>query len=140
MLKLIQTGGPYHSLHCPALGPQPSGKSRRLPEVYCIVSRLGCFDLFSKVQYTIHILPGVFPGQVTCSGQTPGLQFSMATHSERNWSPHVPTEPLPLPVCHFPTAAFQAAALATVHKDTCEPQLMWLPQWNIGIGSPVMSH
>ncbi|KAG7454803.1 hypothetical protein MATL_G00263620 [Megalops atlanticus] len=27
----------------------PSGKGRRLPEVYCIVSRLGCFDLFSKV-------------------------------------------------------------------------------------------
>ncbi|KAG7263167.1 hypothetical protein CRUP_002658 [Coryphaenoides rupestris] len=26
----------------------PSGKGRRLPEVYCIVSRLGCFDLFSK--------------------------------------------------------------------------------------------
>ncbi|KAJ7997893.1 hypothetical protein DPEC_G00216890 [Dallia pectoralis] len=27
----------------------PSGKTRRLPEVYCIVSRLGCFDLFSKI-------------------------------------------------------------------------------------------
>ncbi|XP_055365541.1 DENN domain-containing protein 2A isoform X2 [Betta splendens] len=27
----------------------PSGKGRRLPEVYCIVSRLGCFDLFSKI-------------------------------------------------------------------------------------------
>uniref|UniRef100_A0A8C7D7U3 DENN domain containing 2A n=1 Tax=Oncorhynchus kisutch TaxID=8019 RepID=A0A8C7D7U3_ONCKI len=27
----------------------PTGKSRRLPEVYCIVSRLGCFDLFSKI-------------------------------------------------------------------------------------------
>ncbi|KAJ8249806.1 hypothetical protein COCON_G00230220 [Conger conger] len=27
----------------------PSGKARRLPEVYCIVSRLGCFDLFSKI-------------------------------------------------------------------------------------------
>uniref|UniRef100_A0A672KJZ4 UDENN domain-containing protein n=1 Tax=Sinocyclocheilus grahami TaxID=75366 RepID=A0A672KJZ4_SINGR len=27
----------------------PSGKGRRLPEVYCIVSRLGCFELFSKV-------------------------------------------------------------------------------------------
>uniref|UniRef100_A0A8C6VV82 DENN domain containing 2A n=1 Tax=Nothobranchius furzeri TaxID=105023 RepID=A0A8C6VV82_NOTFU len=26
-----------------------SGKGRRLPEVYCIVSRLGCFDLFSKI-------------------------------------------------------------------------------------------
>ncbi|KAG5845154.1 hypothetical protein ANANG_G00135820 [Anguilla anguilla] len=27
----------------------PGGKGRRLPEVYCIVSRLGCFDLFSKI-------------------------------------------------------------------------------------------
>ncbi|XP_045894281.1 DENN domain-containing protein 2A isoform X2 [Micropterus dolomieu] len=27
----------------------PSGKGRRLPEVYCIISRLGCFDLFSKI-------------------------------------------------------------------------------------------
>ncbi|TRY91468.1 hypothetical protein DNTS_027213 [Danionella cerebrum] len=27
----------------------PSGKGRRLPEVYCIVSRLGCFQLFSKI-------------------------------------------------------------------------------------------
>lgn len=32
------------------LSSQPSGKGRRLPEVYCIVSRLGCFDLFSKVE------------------------------------------------------------------------------------------
>ncbi|KAM6986277.1 DENN domain-containing protein 2A [Aplochiton taeniatus] len=27
----------------------PSGKEKRLPEVYCIVSHLGCFNLFSKV-------------------------------------------------------------------------------------------
>ncbi|KAJ0015585.1 hypothetical protein NQD34_009205 [Periophthalmus magnuspinnatus] len=27
----------------------PSGKGRRLPEVYCIISHLGCFNLFSKV-------------------------------------------------------------------------------------------
>ncbi|XP_061662866.1 DENN domain-containing protein 2A-like isoform X2 [Syngnathoides biaculeatus] len=27
----------------------PSGRGKRLPEVYCIVSRLGCFKLFSKV-------------------------------------------------------------------------------------------
>lgn len=33
----------------PNVCSQPSGKGRRLPEVYCIVSRLGCFDLFSKV-------------------------------------------------------------------------------------------
>nr|XP_034975518.1 DENN domain-containing protein 2B isoform X1 [Zootoca vivipara]XP_034975526.1 DENN domain-containing protein 2B isoform X1 [Zootoca vivipara]XP_034975538.1 DENN domain-containing protein 2B isoform X1 [Zootoca vivipara] len=27
----------------------PSGKGARLPEVYCVISRLGCFDLFSKI-------------------------------------------------------------------------------------------
>ncbi|XP_043932655.1 DENN domain-containing protein 2C [Protopterus annectens] len=27
----------------------PCGKGKRLPEVYCIVSRLGCFTLFSKI-------------------------------------------------------------------------------------------
>ncbi|XP_036103212.1 DENN domain-containing protein 2A [Molossus molossus] len=27
----------------------PGGKGKRLPEVYCIVSRLGCFSLFSKI-------------------------------------------------------------------------------------------
>uniref|UniRef100_A0A8C0WYF4 UDENN domain-containing protein n=1 Tax=Castor canadensis TaxID=51338 RepID=A0A8C0WYF4_CASCN len=27
----------------------PEGKGRRLPEVYCMVSRLGCFNLFSKI-------------------------------------------------------------------------------------------
>ncbi|KAK7896341.1 hypothetical protein WMY93_021666 [Mugilogobius chulae] len=27
----------------------PSGKGKRLPEVYCIISHLGCFNLFSKV-------------------------------------------------------------------------------------------
>uniref|UniRef100_A0AAQ6A239 UDENN domain-containing protein n=1 Tax=Amphiprion ocellaris TaxID=80972 RepID=A0AAQ6A239_AMPOC len=31
------------------LSLQPSGKGKRLPEVYCIVSHLGCFNLFSKV-------------------------------------------------------------------------------------------
>ncbi|NWW54306.1 DEN2C protein, partial [Pedionomus torquatus] len=29
----------------------PEGKGKRLPEVYCIVSRLGCFNLFSKVKW-----------------------------------------------------------------------------------------
>ncbi|XP_056658109.1 DENN domain-containing protein 2B isoform X5 [Monodelphis domestica] len=27
----------------------PSGKGPRLPEVYCVISRLGCFGLFSKI-------------------------------------------------------------------------------------------
>uniref|UniRef100_A0A286X848 DENN domain containing 2C n=1 Tax=Cavia porcellus TaxID=10141 RepID=A0A286X848_CAVPO len=27
----------------------PGGKGKRLPEVYCMVSRLGCFNLFSKI-------------------------------------------------------------------------------------------
>nr|XP_061796065.1 DENN domain-containing protein 2B-like isoform X3 [Nerophis lumbriciformis] len=29
--------------------PKPSGKGPRLPEVYCVISRLGCFDLFSTI-------------------------------------------------------------------------------------------
>ncbi|XP_062350429.1 DENN domain-containing protein 2B isoform X3 [Cinclus cinclus] len=29
--------------------PKPNGKGPRLPEVYCVISRLGCFDLFSKI-------------------------------------------------------------------------------------------
>ncbi|XP_069489500.1 DENN domain-containing protein 2C isoform X2 [Ambystoma mexicanum] len=33
--------------YCKKLLPQ--GKGKRLPEVYCIVSRLGCFNLFSKI-------------------------------------------------------------------------------------------
>ncbi|KAG5830648.1 hypothetical protein ANANG_G00312890 [Anguilla anguilla] len=37
----------------------PSGKGRRLPEVYCIVSRLGCFDLFSKVEKRRAISPAL---------------------------------------------------------------------------------
>lgn len=33
---------------------KPSGKGKRLPEVHCIVSKLGCFNLFAKVRkYTI---------------------------------------------------------------------------------------
>lgn len=41
-----------HSLSvssCP-IPVQPSGKGPRLPEVYCVISRLGCFGLFSKVR------------------------------------------------------------------------------------------
>ncbi|CAH2220672.1 Hypothetical predicted protein [Pelobates cultripes] len=33
--------------YCKKLLPQ--GKGKRLPEVYCMVSRLGCFNLFSKI-------------------------------------------------------------------------------------------
>ncbi|KAG9485530.1 hypothetical protein GDO78_008551 [Eleutherodactylus coqui] len=33
--------------YCKKLLPQ--GKGQRLPEVYCMVSRLGCFNLFSKI-------------------------------------------------------------------------------------------
>uniref|UniRef100_A0A8C1S3C2 DENN domain containing 2B n=1 Tax=Cyprinus carpio TaxID=7962 RepID=A0A8C1S3C2_CYPCA len=32
-----------------SLNLQPSGKGPRLPEVYCVISRLGCFNLFSKI-------------------------------------------------------------------------------------------
>ncbi|XP_062868526.1 suppression of tumorigenicity 5 protein isoform X2 [Trichomycterus rosablanca] len=33
----------------------PSGKGPRLPEVYCVISRLGCFDLFSKILDEVEI-------------------------------------------------------------------------------------
>ncbi|NXE68753.1 DEN2C protein, partial [Calcarius ornatus] len=37
----------------------PEGKGKRLPEVYCIVSRLGCFNLFSKVSWhSLFLSPG----------------------------------------------------------------------------------
>ena len=29
---------------------QPQGSGKRLPEVYCIVSPLGCFSLYEKVR------------------------------------------------------------------------------------------
>lgn len=35
---------------------QPCGKGKRLPEVHCIISRLGCFSLFAKV-WGISIVP-----------------------------------------------------------------------------------
>lgn len=36
---------------------QPSGKGPRLPEVYCVISRLGCFGLFSKVRDAVFLPP-----------------------------------------------------------------------------------
>lgn len=72
---------------------QPSGKGRRLPEVYCIVSRLGCFDLFSKVEMS---------SQSACSHWTtrstfdhiPGAPPSLR-HVKRPlpWCPQSPTHP-----------------------------------------------
>lgn len=32
-----------------ALSPQPAGPGPRLPKVYCIISCIGCFGLFSKI-------------------------------------------------------------------------------------------
>lgn len=32
---------------------QPSGKGKRLPEVHCVVSKLGCFNLFAKVKWLV---------------------------------------------------------------------------------------
>lgn len=40
----------YLSVSPPPRPTQPSGKGPRLPEVYCVISRLGCFGLFSKVR------------------------------------------------------------------------------------------
>ncbi|XP_062991138.1 DENN domain-containing protein 2A [Elgaria multicarinata webbii] len=42
----------------------PSGKGKRLPEVYCIVSRLGCFNLFSKILYEVEKRRGISPALV----------------------------------------------------------------------------
>uniref|UniRef100_A0A6I8NRI6 UDENN domain-containing protein n=2 Tax=Ornithorhynchus anatinus TaxID=9258 RepID=A0A6I8NRI6_ORNAN len=42
----------------------PSGKGKRLPEVYCIISRLGCFGLFSKILDEVEKRRGVSPALV----------------------------------------------------------------------------
>ncbi|KAG8438666.1 hypothetical protein GDO86_005017 [Hymenochirus boettgeri] len=42
----------------------PSGKGKRLPEVYCIVSRLGCFNLFSKILDDVEKRRGISPALV----------------------------------------------------------------------------
>ncbi|NXX00292.1 DEN2A protein, partial [Larus smithsonianus] len=42
----------------------PSGKGKRLPEVYCIVSRLGCFNLFSKILDEVEKRRGISPALV----------------------------------------------------------------------------
>ncbi|XP_064175387.1 DENN domain-containing protein 2A-like [Anguilla rostrata] len=48
-LHKAKAGAPYLPEVTQQFPLKPSGKGRRLPEVYCIVSRLGCFDLFSKI-------------------------------------------------------------------------------------------
>ncbi|NXG27622.1 DEN2A protein, partial [Dromaius novaehollandiae] len=42
----------------------PTGKGKRLPEVYCIVSRLGCFNLFSKILDEVEKRRGISPALV----------------------------------------------------------------------------
>ncbi|XP_001375287.3 DENN domain-containing protein 2A isoform X1 [Monodelphis domestica] len=42
----------------------PGGKGKRLPEVYCIVSRLGCFNLFSKILDEVEKRRGISPALV----------------------------------------------------------------------------
>ncbi|XP_038609486.1 DENN domain-containing protein 2A [Tachyglossus aculeatus] len=42
----------------------PSGKGKRLPEVYCIISRLGCFGLFSKILDEVEKRRGISPALV----------------------------------------------------------------------------
>ncbi|KAK2096737.1 hypothetical protein P7K49_025771 [Saguinus oedipus] len=43
---------------------QPGGKGKRLPEVYCIISRLGCFSLFSKILDEVEKRRGISPALV----------------------------------------------------------------------------
>lgn len=40
---------------------KPSGKGKRLPEVHCIVSKLGCFNLFAKVRQLYNASAPLFP-------------------------------------------------------------------------------
>ncbi|KAM5170865.1 DENN domain-containing protein 2A isoform 1-T1 [Mantella aurantiaca] len=42
----------------------PSGKGKRFSEVYCIVSRLGCFNLFSKILDEVEKRRGISPALV----------------------------------------------------------------------------
>nr|XP_036850433.1 DENN domain-containing protein 2A isoform X1 [Manis javanica] len=42
----------------------PGGKGKRLPEVYCIVSRLGCFTLFSRILDEVEKRRGISPALV----------------------------------------------------------------------------
>ncbi|XP_048409340.1 DENN domain-containing protein 2C-like isoform X2 [Stegostoma tigrinum] len=42
----------------------PNGKGKRLPEVYCIISRLGCFNLFSKILDEVEKRRGISPALV----------------------------------------------------------------------------
>ncbi|XP_042533193.1 DENN domain-containing protein 2A [Dipodomys spectabilis] len=42
----------------------PGGRGKRLPEVYCIVSRLGCFSLFSKILDEVEKRRGISPALV----------------------------------------------------------------------------
>ncbi|XP_026102645.1 DENN domain-containing protein 2C-like isoform X1 [Carassius auratus] len=42
----------------------PSGKGKRLPEVHCIISRLGCFNLFSKILEEVERRRAISPALV----------------------------------------------------------------------------
>lgn len=55
---------------------KPGGKGKRLPEVYCIVSRLGCFSLFSKVR----TCPGRESGRTGLAREGPGKQHPISGH------------------------------------------------------------
>lgn len=57
---------------------QPTGKGPRLPEVYCVISRLGCFDLFSTVS------PGCLSSQTS-----PLLSLQQPCLTHNDFSRHV---------------------------------------------------
>lgn len=42
----------------------PSGKGKRLPEVHCIISRLGCFNLFAKILEEVERRRAISPALV----------------------------------------------------------------------------
>uniref|UniRef100_A0A6Q2Y6J9 UDENN domain-containing protein n=1 Tax=Esox lucius TaxID=8010 RepID=A0A6Q2Y6J9_ESOLU len=47
--SFVLTGEDGSRWFCYCRKIMPSGKGKRLPEVHCIVSRLGCFNLFAKI-------------------------------------------------------------------------------------------
>ncbi|KAJ8016626.1 hypothetical protein DPEC_G00009200 [Dallia pectoralis] len=63
--SFVLTGEDGSRWFCYCRKIMPSGKGKRLPEVYCIVSRLGCFNLFAKVLEEVERRREICPALVT---------------------------------------------------------------------------
>ncbi|XP_076005360.1 DENN domain-containing protein 2C-like [Genypterus blacodes] len=64
--KLLYTPRAHHQTQDPTQEDTltPSGKGKRLPEVHCVVSKLGCFDLFAKILEEVERLRDISPALV----------------------------------------------------------------------------